>query len=76
MAQAYQQTQQIDAPAQSQSAWRRGQLAEAMLERFSQPWLEFLENPVETGGREHFIRLGRLARAKRVRFGTVITFPI
>lgn len=96
MAQAYEQTQQIDAPEHSPTVWRLGQLAEAMQERFNQPSLEFLENPVETGGwimdtlvkqdsrfkeaaaerQQHFARLGRLARAKRVPFGIVLTSPL
>lgn len=50
MTQAYEQTQQIDAPEHSRAARRLGQLAEAMRERFNLPALQFLDNPVEAGG--------------------------
>lgn len=51
MTRAYEQTQQIDAPEHSAEARRLGQLVESMQERFNQPALQFLDNPMETGGR-------------------------
>ncbi|WP_028484477.1 DUF5610 domain-containing protein [Thioalkalivibrio sp. ALE17] len=50
MTQAYEQTQQLDAPEHSRAAQRLEQLVEALQERFSQPALQFLDNPVDTGG--------------------------
>jgi len=51
MARAYEQTQRIESPASSAPARRLAQLVETMTERFNQPSLQFLADPVGVGGR-------------------------
>ncbi|MCG5493878.1 DUF5610 domain-containing protein [Ectothiorhodospira variabilis] len=50
MAQSYEQTRQMESPEQSMPGRRIGQLMEAMQERFNQPSLQFLANPMDDGG--------------------------